>query len=1072
MSSNDTPREFASTDYAALEARESRSLTTLLYRQKRIFSLVVLMVVSLGALAFSTIGRQEDPTITNLFANVLTVLPGADPARVEALVTEVIEAELQTIPEIKELKSTSSTGVSSVQIALSEFIPESRLEQVWSEIRDALSDAAVLLPPEASAPEFDNDRADAFTAIFALEPTQNGERDIPLSVMTRYAERFQDMLRANANAALVQLYGEGREEILVEVDQTRLSFLGLTPDQVSAAITAADAKVRAGRVRGASVDYLLEIEGEIRDLERIRAIPIITGATGVEGAPITRLGDVASVSRSVRQPAEEIAYAEGERAILIAARMTPKLQVDAWMERVQRLAEAFRAELPDGLTLRQTFDQSAYTFERLSDLAINMLIGVGLVVAVLLVTLGWRAALIVALILPLTSLLSIFILQLVGVVIHQMSVTGLIVALGLLVDGAIVMTDEIRRRLQKGMPRLAAIGLAVRRLAVPLLASTATTVLAFMPMALLPGPAGDFVGSIAIAVIVMLGSSLFLALTVTPALAGFILRDGGADRRVEDGPLWNAYRWLLKLSLRWRVLAAAIAASPAILGFLAAPTLVSQFFPETDRNQFHVQIYLPRGAAIDATETAALKVDETLRAAPDVRFVQWVIGGSAPGFYYNLIPQNDRQPEFAQALVTTASPEATERLVPALQAELDESVPEARVLVRGLIQGPPVDAPIEMRITGPDLRVLTALGEEATARMAATPGVTHAWASFSGGAPKLTLSLDEDKVRLAGLTLGAVARQLETLIEGVEGGSLLEGSEQLPVRVRIAAEDRAAADRIAALRVLPNDAAARAAQGADPGVPLSALGAFTLEPAQSQINRFDGERANTIRGFLQLGVLPEAALNVFRRDLAENPIALPPGYAFEWGGDSDARDETVTNLMSSVSLVMALTIATILLTFNSWRLSAVAGVVAILSAGLSMLALAVFQYPFGIQALIGVIGSIGVSINAAIIIMTGLQQDPAAARGEPDAIANVVMGSTRHIVSTTLTTFGGFLPLILGGGGFWPPFAMAVAGGVLLSTIVSLFFTPPIYSLLVGRPKAAPAKTTQPQTSEAAAQPA
>ncbi|MEM9723945.1 MAG: efflux RND transporter permease subunit [Pseudomonadota bacterium] len=1030
----------------------ARAPATLLFRERRIFGLVVLMIVTLGALSSITIGRQEDPTLTNLFATVLTPFPGADPERVEALVTEVIEAELDTIPEIKELTSFSRTGLSVVQIALSEFVPEDRLEQVWSEIRDALADAAPLLPQGALEPEFDNDRSGAFTAIFALERSPGS--DASMALKSRFADRLADLFRQTGGTEYVQLYGEAEEEVLVEIDALKLSFLGLTPAKVSAAIAGADAKVRAGRVRGDATDYLLEVEGEIRDLERIRRIPIVSDPTqSAIGAPIVRVGDVATITRAERQPPEEIAFAEGERAVLIAARMTPDLQVDNWMAAIKAVADEFREILPDGLELNQTFDQSAYTTERLSALAVNMLIGVGLVVAVLLVTLGWRAALIVALILPLTSLLSLFVLQLAGIVIHQMSVTGLIVALGLLVDGAIVMTDEIRRRLNAGMSRLASIALSVRRLAVPLLASTFTTVLAFMPMALLPGPAGDFVGSIAISVIVMLSCSLLLSLLITPALAGFILSDRAGASREDTGPFWRLYGGLLKLSLRWRVLAAAVAASPAIIGYMAFPTLVSQFFPETDRNQFHVQIYTPLGTAIEATTETALKIDTMLRDSEDVTQVQWVIGGSAPGFYYNLIPQNDRKPDFAQALVTTTSPQATERLVPEYQLRLDAAAPEARVLVRGLIQGPPVTAPLEMRIMGPEVETLKQIGEEARRRIAALPAVTHAWAELSDGGPKLALSLDEDKVRLAGLTLTDVANQLETLIEGVAGGSLVEGSEQLPVRIRISADDRSAADRIAELRILPPDAAAQAARGVDAGVPLAALGSFVLEPASSEISRFDGERANTIKAFLQLGVLPEAALNEFRASLREEPLQMPPGYRYEWGGDSDARDDTVTNLLSSVSLVLCLTVATILLTFNSVRLSLVAGVVALLSAGLSILALAVFQYPFGVQALIGVIGSIGVSINAAIIIMTGMQEDPDAARGDLDAIQGVVMRSTRHIVSTTLTTFGGFLPLILAGGGFWPPFAMAVAGGVLLSTVVSLFFVPPVYSLVVGKPK-------------------
>ena len=270
-------------------------------------------------------------------------------------------------------------------------------------------------------------------------------------------------------------------------------------------------------MRGKSRDLLIEVEGEIKALDRLRAIPIRDGGDG----PIVRLADVATVTRGVRQPAESLAIVDGRQGVLVAARMEDDLQVDTWAARIKRAQNDFKTTLPASIELRPLFDQAAYTSERLSDVLQNMAAGVSIVVLVLFFTLGWRAALVVALVIPLSAIVSIAGLRMMGVPIHQMSVTGLIVALGLLVDAAIVMTDEIRKRIAAGETRLSAVDKAVHRLAAPLLASTLTTVLAFMPMVLLPGPAGDFVGSIALAVITMLIVSFALALTITPALAGW-----------------------------------------------------------------------------------------------------------------------------------------------------------------------------------------------------------------------------------------------------------------------------------------------------------------------------------------------------------------------------------------------------------------------------------------------------------------------------------------------------------------------------------------------------------------------
>ncbi len=1021
----------------------------LLFRRPTYLTLTLLTILSLGILSLNTIGRQEDPTITNLFATVVTPFPGADPARVEALVTEKIEAELREISEIDTVSSTSRTGVSTINIELSSFLPDNRIEQVWSEIRDALSDAAREFPSGVPEPEFDNDRTGAFTAIASL--VADPGVDVSRALLGRIAEDLQDRLRQIPQTKQVRLYGQPTEEVVVRIDPDKAASLGLTPDAIASAIAAADAKVSAGRVRGSASDFIIEVAGEIDGLARVREIPLRAG----EGERVVRVVDVATVSRGVRTPVDTLAYAEGRSAVLIAAKIENDKQVDVWATAVRAEIDTTISDLPDGLELKLVFDQSGYTARRLGDVATNLLIGVGLVVGVLFISMGWRSALIVGAMLPLTSLLSLVVLEKLGVVIHQMSVTGLIVALGLLVDAAIVMTDEIRQRLAKGMSPLEAVRASVDRLAAPLTASTITTVLAFTPMAALPGPAGDFVGAIALSVIVMLFASLLLALTVTPAIAGRLLpvkqtaqrswlRDGLAG-----GAIGRLFEHSLKAALRWRWLSLGAAAAPAIVGFLAFPTLSAQFFPEVDRDQFHVQVELPEGAAIEETERAALDIDATLRADPEIESVHWVVGRTAPAFYYNMLDNRDSDARFAEALVTTVSEEATGRVTPRLQDQLDATATGARVLVRGLKQGPPVDAPLELRLVGPDLETLRQLGEEVRSIMSAVPTITHSRADLSSSAPKLVFELDEDEVRLAGLSLGEVARQLETLADGALGGSFVEGPEELPVRVRVRDIDRAAVDRLASLTIVPRGA--DPAANAFPGIPLTALGAVSLQPSDGAIKRRNGERVNTVQAYLVHGVLPDEALSDFQSRLSAAELSLPPGYRVEFGGDTDARGETINNLLSVVGLVVVGSLATIVLTFNSWRLSGVALVVSVLSMGLSLLALEIFRYPFGIQALIGVIGAIGVSINAAIIIMTALQKDDRAMAGDRDAVVEVVMRSSRHIVSTTVTTFGGFLPLILDGGGFWPPFAMSIAGGVLLSTIVSFYFVPPAFSLFASR---------------------
>ncbi len=1018
-------------------------LARLLFQNSRYFFLLVLVVAMVGASGLRTLGRQEDPTITNLKAKVTTFFPGANPARVEALVTRPLEDEVREIAEVTEVTSTSGTGVSSVVIEVRDTLSDADIERVWTEIRDAVGDAAAAFPPGVLEPEFDNDLIVANTRIVALRPV--GNQDVPIAVLKRVAEDFADRVRNFAGTQLVTLHGAPQEEVRVEISERAMMARGLTMEEITGALAAADAKLSSGRAIGVNNDLLIEVAGDFESLDRIRTVTV---RAGQEGRTI-RIADIAEVYKAEVSPPPSMALVEGRRGILVAIAMQEGLQVDVWSRRLDQLIEDYRAAAPAGISIETSYDQSGYTETRLQEVATNLLVGIALVILVLLLTLGWRAAVVVAAVLPLCSLISIAVMYYVDLPIHQMSVTGLVVALGLLVDGSIVMTDEIRKQLVRGVPPGEAISDAVRRLRMPLFSSTATTVLAFMPMVILPGPAGDFLGSIAKAVVIMLTASFALALIVTPVLAAWLLPAGLEapgrrwwDAGMDSGRAGRALGSALDWSLRNPLGSVALALVLPVTGFLAFPTLTAQFFPGTDRDQLYLQVKLPDGRSMEDTLRVVRAMNETLADFDLIRRVDWMLGESAPDFYYNMTATHRGESSWAEALVLTHDAKQTDDLIRTLQKHLDESYPAARTVVRGIDQGPPVDAPLEIELFGPNLDTLRSLGEAYRQRIDRIGVVTHSTTSLVAGAPKLVFDLDENKLRLAQLDLSDVSRTLDAALRGSIGGEVLEDTERLPVRARLDERGWATPDQIASLRIALPDASN---DNSLPAVALSTLGSFRLQPDRSPISRKNGERVNTVQAYITRGVLPEEALKVLLADLQANPIPLPRGYRYAIGGSSDERASVVNNILAPFGLVLALLIATVVITFNSWRLTGVAFLVCICSFGLSFLSLAIFRYPFGVQAVIGVIGSVGVSINAAIIIMTALQIDERALRGDLAAMRRVVMDSSRHIVSTTITTFGGFLPLILEGGHFWPPFAMAIAGGVLLSTIVSFFLVPPMF---------------------------
>ena len=709
-------------------------MDTVFFRQPRLVILALLVILSAGVSALVSIGRQEDPTITNIFATLTTVFPGADPARVEALVTAKIETELRTIPEIAEISSTSATEISVISVELIETVSPGMIEQIWAQVREAVDEAQRAFPSGVLEPEFDSDGAGGYAAILALTMTEG----FSLPRAAREAEALADRLRSVPGTSLVDLHGLPDEEVLVTLEADRMAALGLTADEVSQAIRAADAKVQAGRLRGDVADLVLGITGEITSLDRLRAVVLREDAAGQS----TLLGDVAQITRGPRLPLSEAALFRGKPAILISAKLGEGLQVDRWMTDIRATMQDQAARLPFGLSVETVFDQSRYTTERLIEVGVNMVMGVALVVLVLFVTLGGRSALIVAMVIPVVSLASVATLNAMAVPIHQMSVTGLIVALGLLVDAAIVMTDEIGQRLRKGMARIEAVSHSVRRLAMPLLASTVTTILSFLPLLLLPGPAGDFVGSIAISVIVMLVWSFLVAITITPAIGGRWLR-ADVETSPREGLLMRRFRWVLSVSMANPLRSVVLALVLPVMGFLSLPGLTPEFFPGVDRDQFHIELDLPTGTSLDETQRVLRSVDARLATADGIVEVAWVAGRSAPAFYYNMVGDRDQAPAFAQALIRTESPAATERLLALLQTDLPAAFPQARFVIRGLTQGPPVNAPLELRLVGQDIDALRSAGDDLRARLAVVPEVVLLRSGISGGAPKLTLAVDE-----------------------------------------------------------------------------------------------------------------------------------------------------------------------------------------------------------------------------------------------------------------------------------------------------------------------------------------
>ena len=465
----------------------------------------VVVTLAAGFSALSGLPRLEDPVIANRNPQILTAFPGASAEQVEAVVTEPIERVLREIDEVKFTDSTSRAGISVVTVELEDAVTKPDLPAISSELRDRIAEVAAAFPPEVTAPFLDDQRnAVAYTAIFGLRWAEAEGAEESLGVLARRAEVLADELRRLPGTEVVRIYGLPAEEWRVEVKPEVLAELGLRPADVAAALRRADAKVPAGQMRGAEGSLLIEVEGRLDSQARIRDVVVLE-----QGGRTVRVGDVAEVRRGWAEPAAQVGLRDGQRAIFVAARLGENQRVDQWDARVDRVVTDFRERSGGGIAVDAVFRQSGYTTARLAELAQNLVLGCVVVMAVILLTMGWRRALIVGSSLPLTAAATLFVVSSQGGQLHQMSIFGMIIALGLLIDTAIVVTDEVRKLLAAGETRRGAVVGAVRHLFVPLLASTLTTVLSFMPILLMPGAAGDFISSIGQSVVIAVLLSFF-----------------------------------------------------------------------------------------------------------------------------------------------------------------------------------------------------------------------------------------------------------------------------------------------------------------------------------------------------------------------------------------------------------------------------------------------------------------------------------------------------------------------------------------------------------------------------------
>ncbi|MCB9760928.1 MAG: efflux RND transporter permease subunit [Alphaproteobacteria bacterium] len=1005
------------------------TLTRWAVTRTRVTWMALILIVVAGVLSYNALPKAEDPGYTIRVASVVTVLPGASPRRMEQLVTAPIEEAIQEIPEVVEISSTSSTGLSRIRVEIDESIFD--LDPVFTDIRDAVADAQADLPAEAFDPIVTTNVGNYYGVQFAL--TSEG---FPHVEHVQAAEAVKQRLLLVDDASEVDLFGDQERQIVLEFDHARLSRSGLSPEALAGLVQTANIMSPGGQIDVGEEQLSLEPSGAFRDLNDIRELTVPLPSGG-----LSRLGDLVDVRDTLEDPAAPWAYFNGQRAVIIGASQREGGNSQRFGEQTRAQVRQIQAELPLGLELHELAFEPDAVQDRIDGFVNSLLQSIGIVFLVILAFLGLRTGAIVASMVPTVMCATFMLMSAFDVGIDQMSLAALLLALGMLVDNAIVMSETTTVRVQQGQPILEAVVDAAQELWVPLLISSLTTCAAFLPIYLAEGGASEFVEPIFMVVTFALMASWAIALTILPALCvPFLKVDVEASQDVYDTPLYDRYRSVLRAALRRRFVTIALAVAllvgaGALFGFVD-----DEFFAPSDNPMFTAGITLPDSVSEEraAQAVAALHehIERDLMVTEDrpEGVVSWgtMQGDALPRFVLSYFGPSKATGSIA-LLVRASSREAVDWLTEDIVRWVEGNLIGARAEAGPLQLGPDSGPPVAIKVAAADEVRLMAAVEALKGKLREIPGARNVRDDWGSPVKKLDVAADPIRLRLAGLTNQHVATSLLTALSGVEISELREGDDRTPIVLRSAGTRDLDLSGLRNLTVFGSSSSTSLQQVADVDMVLD----------YGRIRRLD--RTRTVE------IACDVAPGVLARDVQ--------GALLDWAdtqdldakvteGGKQAASEDANQSLLSVAPLAALIIAMLLiLQFNSFRrmvinLSvlpfAVVGVVP---------ALLLLDAPFGFVALLAMISLFGILLNNGIVLIDRIDTEIAEGRAPPDALVEASVARVRPILLTTITTTAGLIPLYLGGGSTFEGMAVTLIGGLTGGTVLTLVLVPVAYSI-------------------------
>jgi len=1006
----------------------SLNLSAIAVRERAVTLFFIFPLAAAGIYAFFTLGRAEDPSFTIKNLTVTAAWPGATAREMQDLVAEPLEKRLQELTWYDRVETTTRPGYAYMTLSLKDSTPPAAVQEQFYQARKKLGDEARNLPPGVLGPFVNDEYSDVSFALYALKA-----KGMPMRELARRAEVIRQDLLHVPGVKKINILGERPEQIFVDFSYAKLATLGVSAQDIIAALQRQNTVTPAGSIDTKGPQVFIRVNGAYDNVQAIADTPIAAAGR------MLKLSDVADVRRGYEDPPTFLIRSQGEPAIMLSVVMQDGWDGLALGKALKDKTAAIAQTLPLGMTLDKVTDQAVNITSAVNEFMLKFAMALSVVMLVSLLSMGWRVGIVVAAAVPLTLAVVFLIMLETGRFFDRITLGALILALGLLVDDAIIAIEVMVVKMEGGMDRIKAAAYAWSHTAAPMLSGTLVTIAGFLPVGFAPSSAGEYAGNIFWVVGFALIVSWIVAVVFTPYLGVTLLPQikpvEGGHHAIYDTPNYRRLRRFIAFAVRRKFLTCGIVGIVFALSAIGMGAIKQQFFPTSDRPEVLVEVRLPEGSSIETTTAVVEKIEHWLQRQPEAKTVTSYVGQGAPRFFFSMAPELP-DPAFAKIVVLTPDAEAREALKLRLRQAVSQGLaPAAYVRINQLVFGPPSVFPVEFRVMGPDPAKLSAISEKALRIMRGVPDVRQANRDWGARTPVLRFIPDQDRLNLIGLSTAEVSQQLQFLLTGITATNVREDIRNVPVVMRSAGGERLDPTRLADFSLMSRDGKQ---------VPLSQIGHSEIHLEYPVMKRRDRTPVITVRSEINEATQPPEVSKEVMKALQPLMASLPAGYSIETGGSIEEAAKANIALVKIFPAMIAAMLIVIMLQVRSFSMMAMV----LLTAPLGLVGvvpiLLAFNQPFGFNAILGLIGLAGILMRNTLILTQQIKDNLAAGLDEYHAVIEATVQRARPVILTALAAVLAFIPLTHSV--FWGSMAYALIGGTAVGTVLILLFLPALYA--------------------------